>query len=129
MTVKLKKEAIAKFRERFMKSPYDLGFPVIDVYEKQSAFLYGQSKEAVEGYKTCQNIIRWIMVYYLLPMVICVIVFMFGLLQYCNNNVVNPLIIISLTFFVFWIILFIVLYIKAKKADKISKGKVIWINY
>ncbi len=129
MDEKLKKLAIEDFVKQYGKTPKECGYPIIDVYKKQSAFLYGKSLEAIKGYKTCQNILRWMMIWYLLPMIIAFIVFTFGLLQYCNNNEVNHLIVISLSFFAFWITLFIVLSIKVKKADKVSKNNVIWLNY
>ncbi|MBQ8750641.1 MAG: hypothetical protein IJZ30_03275 [Alphaproteobacteria bacterium] len=129
MDEKLKKLAIEDFVKQYGKTPKECGYPIIDVYRKQSAFLYGKSLEAIKGYKTCQNILRWLMTWFLFPMVMAFIVFMFGLLQYCNDSKVNPLIVISLSFFAFWIILFIIQYIRVKKADKVSRNNVIWLNY
>lgn len=51
-------EAIALFKKQYGKTPKEEGFPVIGIYERQNAFLYAASEEAIESYKTEQNIIR-----------------------------------------------------------------------
>ena len=59
-------EAVSLFRHQYGIHPAQSAYPVIDVYEKQHAYLYASSEEAVKAYKTQQNIIRWMMTYFLL---------------------------------------------------------------
>ena len=60
-------EAVSLFRHQYGIHPAQSAYPVIDVYEKQHAYLYASSEEAVKAYKTQQNIIRWMMTYFLWP--------------------------------------------------------------
>lgn len=54
-------QAIDLFQIRFGITPQESRYPVIDIYEKQHAYLYAETEEAIAAYKTHQNIIRWIM--------------------------------------------------------------------
>ena len=57
-------QAIDLFQIRFGIPPQESRYPVIDIYEKQHAYLYAETEEAIAAYKTHQNIIRWIMCFY-----------------------------------------------------------------
>ena len=61
-------QAIDLFQIRFGIPPQESRYPVIDIYEKQHAYLYAETEEAIAAYKTHQNIIRWIMCFYLWPL-------------------------------------------------------------
>ena len=65
MNKKMIEEAVSLFRHQYGIHPAQSAYPVIDVYEKQHAYLYASSEEAVKAYKTQQNIIRWMMTYFL----------------------------------------------------------------
>ena len=56
MNKKMIEEAVSLFRHQYGIHPAQSAYPVIDVYEKQHAYLYASSEEAVKAYKTQQNI-------------------------------------------------------------------------
>lgn len=60
-------KAVDLFKERYDKTPSEAGFPVIDLYERQSAYLYATSRKVIKSYRMQQNIIRWMMMWYLWP--------------------------------------------------------------
>ena len=130
MDKNLEKYAIELFVKQYGKNPKECGYPFVDIYRKQSAFLYGSSKEAIEGYKTCQNILRWMMVGYLWPLILAFgISFFCGFTHIINHEFSHPTLVLPLLFVVFWIILFLILWYKTWRANKISKNNVIWLNY
>ena len=122
-------EAINLFKKTYGKTPQELGFSVIDIYEKQHAFLYATSEEVIAAYKTHQNIIRWVMTRFIWPLAIAMLVWLITLAKY--GNVGHPLCIASYIFYGVWMVLFIVLYIKVKKAKKLIKlgENVTFLNY
>lgn len=120
-------EAIALFQKQFGKTPDESGYSVIDVYQKQHAYLFGKTEDAVKAYKTCQNILRWLMCFYLWPFLIFYIAFFYGLFQF--NEFSHPLVAGTLFLGMCWIVLFLVLGYKVFQADKRQKGNVIWLNY
>ena len=61
-------EAVNLFKEKYGKTPKEQGFSVIDIYEKQHAFLYADTEETIRAYKNHQNIIRWVLAWYLWPL-------------------------------------------------------------
>lgn len=63
-------EAVSLFRHQYGIHPAQSAYPVINVYEKQHAYLYASSEEAVKAYKTQQNIIRLVMTYFLWPVAV-----------------------------------------------------------
>ena len=77
MEKNLIEEATAKFVAVYGKTPRECNLTEIGIYEKQSAYLFAHSKEEIVAYKTCQNIIRWMMVWYLWPLALMMIVFIF----------------------------------------------------
>lgn len=119
--------AVCLFQNRFGQTPQESNYPVISIYEKQHAYLYAETKEAVVAYKTCQNILRWIMRFYLWPIALAVAVLFVGAFKF--QNLTHPMVLGAFVFFVCWVIVFFVLCYKVLKADKKQKDKVIWLNY
>ena len=122
-------EAIDLFWRTYSRTPQEAGYPVIDVYEKQNAFLYAASKDVIKAYKIQQNILRWI-ICRLMPLmgitlvVWCVVTFMF-----LDN--MHPLCLLSDFLFALTLIILIVMAIKVWQTDRVVKlGKnVTFLNY
>ncbi|MBP3546048.1 MAG: hypothetical protein J6K16_02815 [Alphaproteobacteria bacterium] len=130
MEQRLIDEATEKFVAVYKKTPKECGLTEIGIYEKQNAFLYAHSKEEIVAYKTCQNIIRWMMVWYLWPLALTMIVLIFcALPEVIAGNWLSIAFVGPVAFFVMWVILFLVLAAKALHADRISRDRVVWINY
>lgn len=92
--------------------------------------MYAHSKEEIVAYKTCQNIIRWMMVWYLWPLALMMIVLIFcALPEVIAGNWLSIAFVGPVAFFVMWVILFLVLAVKAWHADRVSCDRVVWINY
>ena len=125
----VKNEAISFFKRTYGKTPQEMGFTEFDIYKKQNAFLYASSQQVIKAYKMQQNILRWIMRWYLAPMIVALLSFFTTLGLY--NNPVNLLCLAHFVFFGIWIILFIVLWIKVFKAQKIVKPgeNITYLNY
>ena len=120
-------EAVSLFRHQYGIHPAQSAYPVIDVYEKQHAYLYASSEEAVKAYKTQQNIIRWMMTYFLWPEAVVMTRLFFAVVSFQKLN--HPLIICCIAFYACWGLLLLVLAHKAFKAEKKQKNKVLWLNY
>ncbi|MBO6281986.1 MAG: hypothetical protein J6N49_05610 [Alphaproteobacteria bacterium] len=122
-------EAIYLFQEKYGKTPEEAGFPVIDIYEKQHAFLYADSKEVIKAYKTQQNIIRWVLIWYMWPLGLAMINFADALIR-CQDPM-HWRCLVTYIFFAFWGILLGVLWLKAESADRHMKlGKnITFLNY
>ena len=96
------------FELRYGKTPEEYGYPAIDVYKKQRAYLYAESEEAAAAYKKGQNIIRWVLVWYLWPVIAAVVVSFIGMLKF--QAILHPVVLI-------------------RCVEKIHKGRVIWLDY
>ncbi len=105
--------AIALFEKYYEVTPSQKGVPVIDIY--RGLFLYAASNEVLEACKKSQDILRFMMMYFMWPLVGIVILFFVGLSE---GNAMSSLCLFSYVFFVLWGILFIVLLIKYNKANK-----------
>lgn len=122
-------DATTRFQARFHELPKEAGYPVISIYKKQKAYLYGQSQETVQAYKKQQDILRWLIKFYLTPFLIGGILLFREIFLFIFEKKETPLLYFAGGFMVLWLTLFVVLYYKSLKASKISKKKVIWINY
>lgn len=120
-------KATALFQEKFGMPFPRSKYPVIEVYKEKRMYLYAASKEAAQAFKICQNIIRWLMLFYLWPLILGLIVFIRKIVK--SHDWSSPLIQGVVIFCIIWICLFFILWYKAAKADKKQKGKVIWLNY
>lgn len=122
-------EAIALFKKQYGKTPKEAGFPVIGIYERQSAFLYAASEEAIESYKTEQNIIRGTMFWALWPLILMMINYANAAVWY--HDVFHWRCVISYVFLAVWLIVVVTLYIKVIKLGKNFKlGKnITYLNY
>lgn len=122
-------EAVDLFRKAYGKTPKSLGFTEISVYEKQHAFLYAKSLAVIEAYKTQQNIVRWMMTRFVWPIAVVFLVWLITLAK--SADAMHPLCIACYIFYFVWVVLALVLGIKAKKADKlINLGKnITFLNY
>lgn len=94
MDRKLEMMAIDLFVSRYGQTPLELGVPVIDVFNRQHAFLYATSKEALNAYKLEQNIIYWMSHYYILPVFAVAVLLFYAAFNYANIPD-HPLIIFS----------------------------------
>jgi len=122
-------EAIALFKKQYGKTPKESGFPVIGTYERQSAFLYAASEEAIKSYKTEQNIIRGTMFWALLPLSLVMINYANAAAWY--HDVFHWRCVVTYVFLPVWLVVVVTLYIKALKLGKNFKlGKnIIYLNY
>ena len=122
-------EAIALFKKQYGKTPKEAGFPVIGTYERQSAFLYADSEEAIDSYKTEQNIIRGTMFWALWPLSLVMINYANAAVWY--HDVFHWRCVISYVLLAVWLVVVVTLYIKVLKLGK--KGKlgenIIYLNY
>ena len=117
-------EAINLFKSTYNKTPEEAGFPVIGIYKRQNAFLYAVSEETIEAYKTQQNILRFMMLWYMWPLLIMFINFFDALVTY--QDVLHQRCMTTYIFCSIWLILAVVLYIKVWQTRKIVKfGKTI----
>lgn len=89
--------------------------------------MYASSEEAVKAYKTQQNIIRWVMTYFLWPVAVDTTLLFYAAVRFQKLN--HPLIICCIAFYACWGLLLLVLAHKAFKAEKKQKNKVLWLNY
>ena len=123
------KEAINLFEKNYGKTPKEAGFPVIGTYERQSAFLYADSEEAIESYKTEQNIIRGTMFWALWPLILVMINYFDALKRYLDG--MHWRCVISYVFLAVWLVVVVTLYIKVLKLGKNFKlGKnITYLNY
>ena len=123
------KEAINLFKERYGKTPKELGLPVIGIYEKQHAFLYADTEEVIKAYKTHQNIMRWQISWYIWLLVPAMINFCYVLFRY--QDVMNWRGLATYVFLGIWIILGIVQWLRAKRLDRLIKQgeNITFLNY
>ena len=122
-------EAIALFKKQYGKTPKESGFPVIGIYERQSAFLYAASEEAIKSYKTEQNIIRGTMFWALWPLILVMINYANAAVWY--HDVFHWRCVISYVFLAVWLVVVVTLYIKVLKLGKKFKlgENIIYLNY
>jgi len=122
-------EAIALFKKQYGKTPKEAGFPVIGIYERQSAFLYAASEETIESYKTEQNIIRGTMFWGLLPLSLVMINYANAAAWY--HDELHWRCVVSYVFLPVWFVVVVTLYIKVLKLGKNFKlGKnITYLNY
>ena len=125
----LKPKAIELFKDAYGKTPKEAGFPVIGLYEKQSAYLYATSETVIKSYKTQQNIIRWLMLWYLWPLPVAFCGTTMTMIKYTSFT--HPSFIAWCFFTAFWAILGFILMGRALLASRSAKfGKnVTYLNY
>ena len=127
------KEAVKLFKQRYGKTPkelgLELGLPVIGIYEKQHAFLFAVSEDVINAYKKQQNIIRWLLTWFMWPLAIAMIAWWVTLAKY--QDPWHPLFLALYVFYGLWMVLLAVLWFRAKRADKLIKlGKnITFLNY
>ena len=121
--------AVDLFKERYGKTPSKAGLPVISIYERQSAYLYATSEKVINAYKTQQNIIRWLMLWYLWPFPVAFIGTTMTMIKYVSFT--HPSFVAWCFFTAIWTILGFGLIAKALIASRIVKfGKnVTYLNY
>ena len=121
-------EAITLFKKQYGKTPEKAGYPVMDIYKKQHAFLYADSEETIKAYKLQQNIIRGVLMWGLWPLVLVMLNFIDAVGRF---NALHWRCVATYIFLAVWAILFIVLYIKSYKAERHFKlGKnITYLNY
>ncbi len=122
-------EAIALFKKQYGKTPKEAGFPVIGIYERQSAFLYASSEEVIKAYKTEQNIIRGTMFWAVWPLILVMINYANAAVWY--HDVFHWRCVTSYVFLAVWLVVVVTLYIKVLKLGKKFKlgENIIYLNY
>ncbi|MBE6443174.1 MAG: hypothetical protein E7020_00710 [Alphaproteobacteria bacterium] len=122
-------KAVDLFKERYDKTPSEAGFPIIGIYERQSAYLYATSRKVIKSYRMQQNIIRWLMLWYLWPFPIIFIGTTMTMMKY--TSLTHPSFVAWCSFAAIWSILGFVLCAKALIASRIVKfnENVTYLNY
>ena len=122
-------EAINLFEKNYGKTPKEAGFPVIGIYERQSAFLYATTEEVIKAYKTEQNIIRGTMFWALWPLILVMINYFDAVERY--QEMFHWRCVVSYVFLPVWLVVVVTLYIKVLKLGKNFKlGKnITYLNY
>ena len=111
MDKELQQKAINLFILRVGRTPKECGYQVIDIYEKQKAFIYAPDVSAIKNYKSSQSIIRWIMVWGFWPLLAAFAIILFHGISYFEKTgaLWNPLTIGAAAFFILWSVLLLVL--------------------
>ena len=122
------KNAKFLFEVKYNCSPEEYGYPVIDVYQRQRAYLYGKDEEAVKVYKKCQNLIRNSLMVGLMGCLALLFVFAAWCVFY-SDKVIHPLSIGALAIGVVDFFGVLIAYFRRKKKKKKHRGKVIFLNY
>ena len=122
-------KAVDLFKMRYGKTPSESGLPVIGLYEKQSAYLYATSEAVINVYNTQQNIIRWMMLWYLWPFPIAFIGTTSTMIEYTSFT--HPSFVAWCSFTAIWTILGFVLIAKALIVSRSIKfgENVTYLNY
>ena len=131
ITQKQQKEAEKLYQNMFRCLPAVDGYKYVDIYEKQSAYLYGKSSEAIEAYKTCQNIIRFMLTGFMWPLVVDIIILFWGMFKgiHPEGIIINWQLVSGTLFFIGYFIYFLILWHKCSVAEKKVNGNLVWINY
>ena len=131
LTKEQQKQAEALYFRMYNRTVKDDNIKVIDIYEPQSAYLYGRTKEALKAYKTSQNILRFMLTFFMWPVIADFILIFFGFLYGMKTaDMFNGYFVVGCIFFVLYCgVFFNILWYKARKAEKLHKGQVVWINY
>ena len=121
--------AVDLFKESYGKTPKEAGLPIIALYKKQNAYLYAVSQKVINAYKTQQNIIRWMMLWYFWPFPVAFVGTTMTMMKYASFT--HPSFVAWSFFTVIWSILGIVLIAKGLIASRFVKfGKnVTYLNY
>lgn len=122
------KNAKFLFEVKYNCSPEEYGYPVIDVYQRQRAYLYGKDEEAVKVYKKCQNLIRNSLMLGIIGCLAVLFVFAAWCVFY-SDKVIHPLSIGALAIGVVDFFGVLIAYFRCRKYEKAHKGKVIFLNY
>ena len=122
-------KAVDLFKEAYDKTPSEAGFPVIGLYERQHAYLYATSRKVIKAYKTQQNIIRWMMSWYLWPFPVAYAGLMFTFAEYRSFTHLSFVALCCFTSI--WTILGFVLIAKGLIVSRVIKfGKnITYLNY
>ncbi|MBQ8480998.1 MAG: hypothetical protein IJ532_00490 [Alphaproteobacteria bacterium] len=122
-------EAINLFKEKYGKTPKELGFSVIGVYEKQHAFLYADSENVIAAYKTHQNIIRWQISWYIWLLVPVMLNYFDTFFRY--QDVTHWRCLTTYIFLAVWCVLGIVQWVRVKRFDRLIKlgNNITYLNY
>lgn len=131
LTKEQQKQAEALYFRMYNRTVKDDNIKVIDIYEPQSAYLYGRTKEALKAYKTSQNILRFMLTFFMWPVIADVLILFYGFFYGTQiGNIFNGYSIFGFVFFFLYCgVFFGILCYKCVKADKAVKGRVVWVNY
>ena len=122
-------KAVDLFKMKYNKTPGAAGLPVIDLYERQNAYLYATSRKVIKRYRMQQNIIRWLMLWYLWPFPIIFIGTTMTMMKYASLT--HPSFVAWCSSMVIWSILgFVLGAIGLITSRTVKFGKnVTYLNY
>lgn len=131
LTKEQQKQAEALYFRMYNRTVKDDNIKVIDIYEPQSAYIYGSTKEALKAYKTSQNILRFMLTFFMWPVIADFILIFFGFLYGMKTaDMFNGYFVVGCIFFILYGgVFFNILWYKVRKAEKLYKGRVVWVNY
>ncbi len=122
------KDAKFLFEVKYNCSPEEYGYPVIDVYQRHRAYLYGKDEEAVKAYKKCQDLMRNSLIMGIIGCLAVLFVFAAWCVFY-SDKVIHPLSIGALAIGVVDFFGVLIAYFRSRKYEKKHRGKVIFLNY
>ena len=122
------KECTENYTKDAWCSPEEYGYPVIDVYQRQRAYLYGKDEEAVKAYKKGSNLMRNSLMLGIIGCLAVLFVFAAWYIFY-NDKVIHPLSIGAVAIGIVDFFGVLIAYFRCLKYEKAHKGKVIFLNY
>lgn len=122
-------KAVDLFKMKYNKTPGAAGLPVIDLYERQRAYLYATSRKVIKSYKMQQNIIRWMMLWYFWPLIVGFVGTIMTMVKY--TSLPHPSFVAWCSFMAIWSILgFVLCAIGLITSRTVKFGKnVTYLNY
>lgn len=107
---------VALFKRNYGKSPQEMGFFFVEIYDRQKAFLYATSSEVIKAYKLQHRINCWIASHLFYPLLFAFLLLLAS--YFIFQTLVSPLSVLIYIFFTVWIMLFLVLSYKEKTTCK-----------
>ena len=120
--------AVNLFKFQYGKTPEEAGYPVNDYLEGTSLYLYSDSKEAIDAFKTMQKILRGIIKYFLPSLILALV--LAALIVWKINAEMIVFACVGLAITLLWGVILAVLAIYCHKQKKRFKGHpILVINY
>lgn len=125
MDERMKNHAVLLFHEKYRKDPETEGLK-IDYYQAKDMFLYSTSQEAIKAFKICQNILMWLMKYFLGSLFGCFIIEALVLIKF--SVAMSTAFYVAFATWGVWVVIFLALAVFCVIQErKIKKNPVIFI--